>query len=715
MESDRKIGKIVSVNSYSATIELDKDAQSFVKNSYAGTHKIGIINSYIIIPIGSDKIVGIVTKVNMFEDAELNYKNSSAIVLPKSKRTMTITMIGSIVTRYKESVKEKETRFEYGVVGYPSLDNPVWSITEDELEIIFSFKTSADKKNIKIGKSTVFPDYDIVLDMDKFFGKHAAVLGNTGSGKSCTVTAIIRSVLEDKPEMKNAHFIIFDTNNEYENAFTEYEDEKRQKIKKIFFDRLVIRDDGLQIPHWFMNGEDYEALFTPGGQIQAPVLAQSIIRARNSSLVGPHSFGLLINILRQSIIVIKELMIKTTGPVTYDIRSQCLPFHDPVSRTRLLIGLVHQEIQSFNPDTFIQIFENILQVVPNPGTNNQGNPNWVIPSSDIRLAITQYLVELESLIQLELQRNIRLEQNLLTTIDTPKKFSFDEFISRFLEEEIQEQERNTPRVRADMSTLLLRINRMFRDPRYNFFFKLKPFNNALATFLRFIFGESPDKNFENNEVPWKEYYIKQTATASDRPHNIHSVTIIDFSNVSSDVLENMTALVGRLIFEFMQRIEERGSFPVVLVLEEAHHYIPEEARTPRQERARNIFERISKEGRKFGLSMLIASQRPSELSKTVMAQCNSFIVHRIQNPEDQKYFRSVISSVSHDLLNQLPSLPQRSALVMGDCVTAPVQVTIRDVNPTPDSRDPKFSEIWSKDDFKAPDFEDICKKWEDGE
>ena len=177
----------------------------------------------------------------------------------------------------------------------------------------------------------------------------------------------------------------------------------------------------------------------------------------------------------------------------------------------------------------------------------------------------------------------------------------------------------------------------------------------------------------------------------------------------------MTSLIARIIFEFMQRIEKRGCFPVVLVLEEAHHYIPEISQTQRQIRARKVFEKIAKEGRKFGLSLLIASQRPSELSKTIMAQCNSFIVHRIQNPEDQQYFRSVISSVSHELLNQLPALPQKTALVLGDCVTAPIQVTIRDVNPTPDSRDPRFSEIWSDPNFKAPNFEEICKKWEEGE
>jgi hypothetical protein len=713
MESDRKIGKIVSVNSYSVTIELDKDAQSFVKNSYAGTHKIGIINSYIIIPIGSDKIVGIVTKVNMFEDSELNYKNSSAIVLPKTKRTMTVTMIGSIVTKYKESVKEKETRFEYGVVGYPSLDNPVWSITVDELEFIFRTKTSADKKYIKIGKSTVFPDYDIVLNMDKLFGKHAAILGNTGSGKSCTVTAIIRSVLEDKPEMKNAHFIIFDTNNEYENAFTSYDEKNNTIIKNTLFERLVIRNEsdiasGFYLPHWFMNSSDYFSLFRPGEGAQGPVLYRAITGARgieNSIQKVPH----FQSDLDSGISVIKGVLDEPSiGNAGYynkrNINQQVEGIKKLIEDNKEM--LVELKLEEFR-NSMITSLDKLTLLFGN--TDGNIDANYASKVRDI-------LDEIEICITQKLHK-LTLAPKYNFGIDTPQYFDFKEFIETTFPQYIDRYaHENDNRIRNYIGTLQLRIEQYFNDKRYEFIFKNEKFENSLAFFLRYILGEDPLNHSDESNLPWKEYYKKKNEELKIKnENNRHRVTILDFSKISSDVLENVTALAGRLIFEFMQRIKNRGSFPVVLVLEEAHHYIPEFTQTERQVRARQVFEKIAKEGRKFGLSLLIASQRPSELSKTIMAQCNSFIVHRIQNPEDQQYFRSVISSVSHDLLNQLPSLPQRSALVMGDCVTAPVQVTIREVDPTPDSRDPKFSEVWSKDDFQAPNFEDICKKWESGE
>ena len=109
---------------------------------------------------------------------------------------------------------------------------------------------------------------------------------------------------------------------------------------------------------------------------------------------------------------------------------------------------------------------------------------------------------------------------------------------------------------------------------------------------------------------------------------------------------------------------------------------------------------------------MVASQRPSELSRTVLAQCNSFIVHRIQNPDDQEYFKSVISGVNRELLDQLPALAQQQAIVMGDCVTLPLQVRINSVSPKPRSNDPQFVAQWSTPHPSIPDFEQIARRWE---
>ena len=190
--------------------------------------------------------------------------------------------------------------------------------------------------------------------------------------------------------------------------------------------------------------------------------------------------------------------------------------------------------------------------------------------------------------------------------------------------------------------------------------------------------------------------------------------------LASEVLENVTALIGRLILEFLQRLgevggsEARGSFPVILVLEEAQNYIREPRFGDEESISRGTFERIAREGRKYGLGLVVASQRPSELSKTVLSQCSSFIVHRLQNPDDLRYFREIVPGLFAPLLDQLPALAPQTALVLGECVRAPALVRIREARPVPRSRDPKFYARWVEESPPALDVESVCEIWERG-
>ena len=284
-------------------------------------------------------------------------------------------------------------------------------------------------------------------------------------------------------------------------------------------------------------------------------------------------------------------------------------------------------------------------------------------------------------------------------VDSPVHFDFDAFVTEVFTDVLSREAQRNPNLRNYVGTLQLRLEQARQDPRYAFLFSVPPFGQALASFLRLLFGLDPRKHFADAPPPWKESYEPRNPAEVAS----HQITILDLSELASEVLENVTALLGRLVLEFMQRNPERGKFPVVLVLEEAHHYIPANARLERQARAREVFEKIAKEGRKFGLSLVVASQRPSELSRTVLAQCNSFIVHRIQNPDDQEYFKSVISGINRELLDQLPALAQQQAIVLGDCVALPLQVRINTVDPRPRSDDPPFTREWANPKPALPD------------
>jgi len=137
----------------------------------------------------------------------------------------------------------------------------------------------------------------------------------------------------------------------------------------------------------------------------------------------------------------------------------------------------------------------------------------------------------------------------------------------------------------------------------------------------------------------------------------------------------------------------RNQFPVNLVLEEAHRYIAYDSKRTFL-RANQIFDRVAKEGRKYGLFFTISSQRPSELSKTVLSQCNNFIVHRIQNPDDLAHIRQITPHISETTLKKLPSIPTQHALIFGNAVNIPALFKVKDADPLPNSDNNEVSKNW---------------------
>jgi len=274
--------------------------------------------------------------------------------------------------------------------------------------------------------------------------------------------------------------------------------------------------------------------------------------------------------------------------------------------------------------------------------------------------------------------------------------------------------------------MLLRIDRLLSDRRFEFLLgpaasQFPKAHHSLATFLRDIIGLKSAANpvpplSDEGGVPKGKlpFYDRQRVGA-----NAHKVVILDLNLLAAEVLENVTALIGRLLLEFLQRLgevggeEARGSLPIVLVLEEAQNYIGTKHTTTEPSISQVVFERIAREGRKYGLGLVVASQRPSELSKTVLSQCSSFIVHRLQNPEDLRYFKEIVPGIYGPLLDQLPALAPQTALVMGECVRAPAIVRIREARPVPRSKDPKFFAHWAQAEPHNVDVEKVCAIWEE--
>jgi len=172
-----------------------------------------------------------------------------------------------------------------------------------------------------------------------------------------------------------------------------------------------------------------------------------------------------------------------------------------------------------------------------------------------------------------------------------------------------------------------------------------------------------------------------------------AITVIDLSSVPFDVRPTVTAQIGRLAFEFNYWNPQYEEFPILLVCEEAHAYITRDSDT-RFEGARKSMERIAKEGRKYGVGLAVVSQRPHELSETVLSQCGTFVCLRITNPGDQDYVRRLVPEAEQDLVNILAGLRRGEALILGEATPLPTRVQIDAPNPTPKSNDVDFYRHW---------------------
>ena len=694
MEQERQVGRIVSVDSLTVYVKLDDDLKSLYKSGFHEIYPIARINSYIIIPVGADRIVAMVNRVQTHEETDMSKSNHS-IFLTESSRYLSATMIGTI---------ENNKSYVMGVYNYPILDNPVWYVVREDLEKIFDQKKENEEIDyehdfyLPIGMSPAFPDFKIKINPDKFFGKHAAILGNTGSGKSCTLSSILQSLFHfsyNGKKLKSAHFIIFDTNGEYKNAF--------QLPEEDVVNPLAITKEGIRIPHWFMNYDDLDYLFEPTSGSQAPILKRAVGLAKSTNDVQEITETLSKFQLSQ----LNSLLTSLQGN-SYTMKN-CLI--DDLGTTLKMFKSAKAKSNSNLYDELIEVLEELTKARGSLTKNEKGFLNGSVDLS----VITDVLPKLQKLIE-----QFIADKNVATTsenrsLDLPIFYNFSDLLSTYFDVAIREQETSSDRLAEYVSTLKMRMQSFKDDMRISsplMMETVENIENVLVKFISFLLGDYC-KVYDTTDSDIYTEYIKNVNVDVEQG-SPSQITILDMSLLPSEVLETITGLVGRIVLEFVSRFkdEDRGTMPIVMVLEEAQNYIPEINKKDRTSISRKVFERIAREGRKYGLSLVISSQRPSELSKTVLSQCNSFIIHRLQNPDDQQYIRKLVSSASSEVLNQLPILPQQHAIILGAAVRTPVMARINTASPKPKSDNPHFVENWLNEGKNKEFYHSICDEWE---
>jgi hypothetical protein len=646
-DSRRAIGKLISVAADRFVVELHRGTENFTVVGFDDVHYVARLGSFVILPIPAAYVVAEIVGLRDKDAISMRYAESAGAELEKATAAKYLDLV-PLGTLPLDNSRE----FSFGVSVFPSLYADALYVLDSELDRIFDVAQAIEEstsamtanatryKALTIGKSVIFPDYDVKFRVDSFFGGHAAILGNTGSGKSCTVATILQSLFNKPDEhiARGATFVVLDVNGEYTQAFSRLPNQIRQthfyvsgSINSAIHE-LPETIHPFWLPHWFMSVEEWELLLRASEKTQQPVLRTAL--------------GLTSLFATQDDCSLAELK--------DHILASC--------------------------------FRCILQSDANSAAKANRISSLLASYSTTKLnscTLRQFLaVNYGDLTQIE-RLNTLLSECIRDNVSIPnyayKEFGF-ELLGEALELALLYEESHGNKQIRDYCAQMITRYKWIKD-REEF------------AFLR----HSPDEMdvHQRRQEDFVDCLIgKRQVNASDLRQS--QLIILDMNDAVDEVVEVASAVIARLVFDRLRRYEPRNSYPVHVILEEAHRYVSERKSGFAMDASR-VFERIAKEGRKYGMFLIVASQRPSELSSTVLSQCSNFVVHRIQNPDDLTHIRQMTPFISDSVLRRLPSLPKQHALVFGSAVNLPTTFRVRDVSPRPKSDDARIRDLWFKD------------------
>ena len=228
------------------------------------------------------------------------------------------------------------------------------------------------------------------------------------------------------------------------------------------------------------------------------------------------------------------------------------------------------------------------------------------------------------------------------------------------------------------------------------------FNGTLSRFIQRLENKVSDKRlnflFSSDESLLNYDYMVELCSKLMLPASSNGgVKIIDFSEVPSDVLPLVVSLVARLIFSVQQWTDREKINPIAIFCDEAHLYIPQNTKQGIEAQSLNSFERIAKEGRKYGIGLVVITQRPSEVDRTVLSQSSNFIAMRLTNADDQNVIKKLLPDSLGNFGELLPILDVGEALIVGDASLLPSRINVNKPNPEPNSATIGFWSEWSKE------------------
>jgi len=679
------IGTVESVSPREIKVLLDLNAPQNTALNTGTPTLFPKINGYVLLPNEAGALIGMISWIGIEHSPypkRKGFKDFDLVDLPFPLRKMSISPLGIL------KKEDKGYKIERGVYSYPSVGDAVVIPTHEQLQSIVENKDGNAK--IKIGNSPLAANAPVYVDPDKLFGRHVAVLGNTGSGKSCSVAGLIRWSLEavkneiEPDKNPNARFIILDPNGEYTKTFDDVSGKVR--IFKVAIDETNNGFEQLEVPAWMWNSYEWSSITQASGRTQRPLLRRALRELRSGSIDTNEDELLSIRRFYSSCLV--------------EIKND-----------------YHRGASAYKGKPGKNEFGKKLQSIANDA-HNDSQKSLSVP--ELTAKLSELSTELESIAsnkyasftnesgevieyyndfeKANIENAINLLELFLSKIggailykgpdeDSPVYFK-DADLPNHLERLAQEQN-----VQQFLDFLIMRVRTMLSDTR-----------------MSSIIGTETDISLAG----WLEKYVGKNNAENGE------ITVVDLSLVPPDIIHIVVAVMARIIFEAIQRYKRKYAklLPTVLVMEEAHNFISRyntdnEEFSPSRLCSQSS-EKIAKEGRKFGLGLLLSSQRPSELSPTVLSQCNTFLLHRLVNDRDQELVKRFVPDNLGSILNELPVLPTKKAILLGWAAPVPILVDMNELKKEhqPDSKDPDFWDVWTGKEKRKIDWKEITDEWQ---
>lgn len=572
-------GKIKRINNNEVTIE-----------NTSGKAISSLIGCHVIFLEDSRRIVGEVTYIDEVEAK--------------------ILLVGEIINNV----------FNAGIIKKPSGIAPVRVINKDELELIIG-KSELQKENLLLGTSSIYKTFNVSVPLNDIFANHLAIIGNTGSGKSCGVARIIQNLFFiNKPI--NSHIVLFDAYGEYVETFKNINN-LGLNFASFSGNSKNGKEYQLKFPAWFLDVDDLALLLRVSSPDQLPVLKKSLKLVKIFKSNTPE-----IKRYKNDIIAKCLMDILTSGRSSSTIRDQ------------VIAVLTHYNTEDLNLDSTIH----------QPGYDRTFRQCLLIDDSGKMNAIFEVMKFLQQF------ENIDLES--IDIVDA-MCYSLEDLYSALEFSLISEGTINNDIIYKEM--------------------------NILKTRLQSIINSDTKHIFNVDEYIGKEEFVRDMFIKSN-------LVNIDLSDIDDDFAKVLTKIYSKLLFNYTTSLEKRGSLSFNIILEEAHRYVQND--NDINIIGYNIFDRITKEGRKYGTLLTFITQRPSELSTTSLSQCANFIVFRVFHPADLEIVRTMSTNVSMANIEQIKSLSPGSAFAFGVGFKIPILVNFELPNPIPESTSVNVKNIW---------------------